>query len=1017
MPAAVGRGSCACLTSFPHAQDYKRNTSAADDGTGHKWSIRALLRHLEETGVDTGQLWKSIRDVVVKTLIAAEPTVTSAVNSSMRHRGLCFELFGFDILIDAKLKAWLIEVNVCPSLASSAPLDRKIKTSLLTDVFHLVGFVPYSARRAARELKHVKQTRLLGVAAARSAKGTGAAGGDAAGAESPGAMSATRTGTSRGSTAPFAGSSMVAASSGSALRASGVEQDTSSAAAAGSAAPGRLERSASGSSGGARGGDDEESRMLGLEAGNVSELDLDAGEEEEDGGAGAHAPATWEEIPVDFEPDDPFSVTPSRAANGRRAFSGDSAQSAGAGSDEEDEDEDEGDDALAAASPEEEGVGAAGDAWWLGDEAALGVPCGDPAPPESASQGDASAASTVRTVRRLRAGRRGAARGQGSWRSAATSSLNAFGLPAAQSLFAHLPPRRRRRRRAGGSDGASGGQSAAPTEGESGAGETESEGDGASESAGPSTPSSSSPRHAHSISLTDGLELLPGGDAVARMHAHRRIRRGLMASRAAAGAEPPQPPSDLSPLQVVPAFSVEGVEDVGVEQWGVAELEVVAEMEEEYLRRGNFTLAFPGPDCDKFLPLFDRRRYNNTLCSLWLRHKRETGALLPDLATLLAKAVQRAAATAAAAQAPAAGATGSQRRRRAHPEPGRSETARRVRPVSGHPASRTRQRSARKEEEGPRREKPQRARLPPRPQRAASASRARPQRAASASRARPAPGATAGASAKQIVLVPRPEEQKARPSSRVGDVAEAAAQTFMPLRGAFNRLQPRTQAHRAGSEHSRERLVHQATQRFEREAGGRRGTSAPYRGATGPTEHESLAEAAAGTAWSAPPPGWGADGPPHTLIGSFSQRGAAAQESALGAQSKLAGPSQRKATGRIIVGGAPTPASLLRNHFLRGPGQRVQWPSAAEGGSSRPGSAHSGVPWVRREAVVTGFARGRVSPLTSGQADAGSTEAGPVEAGPAPELADRSPRSAAPRGRRPKSAAPARHRQGLYHFE
>jgi tubulin polyglutamylase TTLL5 len=54
----------------------------------------------------------------------------------------CFELFGFDIMIDSMLQAWLIEVNLSPSLGCDSPLDQKIKGNLMADLFTLLGIVP-----------------------------------------------------------------------------------------------------------------------------------------------------------------------------------------------------------------------------------------------------------------------------------------------------------------------------------------------------------------------------------------------------------------------------------------------------------------------------------------------------------------------------------------------------------------------------------------------------------------------------------------------------------------------------------------------------------------------------------------------------------------------------------------------------------------------------------------------------------------------------------------------------------
>ena len=42
----------------------------------------------------------------------------------------CFELYGFDVLVDNDLKPWLLEVNLSPSMQAESPLDWQIKSSL-----------------------------------------------------------------------------------------------------------------------------------------------------------------------------------------------------------------------------------------------------------------------------------------------------------------------------------------------------------------------------------------------------------------------------------------------------------------------------------------------------------------------------------------------------------------------------------------------------------------------------------------------------------------------------------------------------------------------------------------------------------------------------------------------------------------------------------------------------------------------------------------------------------------------
>ena len=101
--------------------------------------------------MDGDALFRKIHEVIIKTCIAVEPHIVSRLSRGAKWRGLCFETYGFDILIDSGLRPWLLEVNVCPSLSSSSPLDKRIKTSLMCDIFNMVGVVPFDRKVVGKD--------------------------------------------------------------------------------------------------------------------------------------------------------------------------------------------------------------------------------------------------------------------------------------------------------------------------------------------------------------------------------------------------------------------------------------------------------------------------------------------------------------------------------------------------------------------------------------------------------------------------------------------------------------------------------------------------------------------------------------------------------------------------------------------------------------------------------------------------------------------------------------------------
>ncbi len=127
------------------------NVDPDKDGVGSKWSLQALKKFFAMSKIPDEGIWRKTEDIIIKTILSIDPILNNAFEMYVPFRSNCFELLGFDIIIDDNLDPWLLETNLSPSLGCDSPLDQRIKGELIANIFNLIGVIPKDQRLYASE--------------------------------------------------------------------------------------------------------------------------------------------------------------------------------------------------------------------------------------------------------------------------------------------------------------------------------------------------------------------------------------------------------------------------------------------------------------------------------------------------------------------------------------------------------------------------------------------------------------------------------------------------------------------------------------------------------------------------------------------------------------------------------------------------------------------------------------------------------------------------------------------------
>lgn len=124
-------------------------TNAALNREAEVWSVPALGEHWARSDLQARlpweTMWARIQRCLERALVAGEPDLHADAARAYDEAGghassRSFQILGADILIDAQLTPWLLEMNGTPSLKSEpGSVAEQAKRQMLADLFKLVG--------------------------------------------------------------------------------------------------------------------------------------------------------------------------------------------------------------------------------------------------------------------------------------------------------------------------------------------------------------------------------------------------------------------------------------------------------------------------------------------------------------------------------------------------------------------------------------------------------------------------------------------------------------------------------------------------------------------------------------------------------------------------------------------------------------------------------------------------------------------------------------------------------------
>ena len=123
--------------------------------------VHDVFQKLEGKGIDTSLLWAKMDNAIILTVLSVlkfleEGLEKNNIDESSIGYSRCFQILGFDFIIDKDLNPLILEVNYRPSLSSDTNDENKLKIDMLRAALRIVA--PFKALQKIIIDKNLKNT-------------------------------------------------------------------------------------------------------------------------------------------------------------------------------------------------------------------------------------------------------------------------------------------------------------------------------------------------------------------------------------------------------------------------------------------------------------------------------------------------------------------------------------------------------------------------------------------------------------------------------------------------------------------------------------------------------------------------------------------------------------------------------------------------------------------------------------------------------------------------------------------